>query len=278
MSQTNSQSTIFPVIFVTHGAGPMMFLESSPRPVMGEIDKHSPAAHWFRQLSKQFSLPSKPKAILVITAHWETSNIVHINAQQEHSQLLYDYYGFPSEAYELKYNPSGDLNLANRIQSLLEQANIPCKLDAERNFDHGVYIPLKLIYPDADIPVVSISILDNLSPNQHLAIGKALSSLRNEEILIIGSGATVHGFKDNEKQQSDTFMNELINVLTKFNAEERENILLNWDEKLPYARLNHPREEHLIPLHVIVGAAGSDSGKWINPNVINTQASFQFGV
>src|SRR5271163_3910014 len=116
----------------------MMFLESSPRPVLGvlgETDKNSPAAHWFRQLSKQLSLPSKPKAILVITAHWETSDIVNINAQQQHPELLYDYYGFPSEAYQIKYNSPGDLNLSNRVKSLLEQAGIQAQLNDERNFD-----------------------------------------------------------------------------------------------------------------------------------------------
>ncbi len=254
----------------------MMFLETAPRPVLGEIDKHSPAAQWFRQLSKQLSLPSKPKAVLVISAHWETTDIVQINAQQQHPQLLYDYYGFPAEAYQLQYNPPGDLNLANRVQSLLEQAGIQAQLNDQRNFDHGVFIPMKLIYPDADIPIVSMSILDNLSPAQHLAIGKALAPLRKEQILIIGSGSSVHGFQVTEKE-SDAFMNELTKVLTTSDEKERENVLNNWEEKLPFARQNHPREEHFIPLHVIVGAAGSDHGELINPNVIKTQAAFKFG-
>jgi aromatic ring-opening dioxygenase catalytic subunit (LigB family) len=254
----------------------MMFLEASSSRGPSQIDKHSPAAHWFRQLSKQLSLPSKPKAILIITAHWETTDVVNINAQQEHPELLYDYYGFPAEAYKLKYSPPGDLNLSNRVKSLLDQANIPSQLDDHRNFDHGVFIPLKLIYPDADIPVVSMSILDNLSASQHIAIGKALAPLRKEEILIIGSGSSVHGFQVTQKQ-SDVFMNELIQVLTQKEKDERENVLVNWDKKLSYARLNHPREEHFIPLHVIVGAAGSDRGELINPEVTKTQASFKFG-
>jgi aromatic ring-opening dioxygenase catalytic subunit (LigB family) len=254
-----------------------MFLESSAERGTSQIDKHSPAAHWFRQLSKQLSLPSKPKAILIITAHWETKNIVNISAQKQHSELLYDYGGFAPEAYQLKYSPSGDLNLSNRVKSLLEQAGIQAQLNDQRNFDHGVFIPLKLIYPDADIPVVSMSILDNLSPTQHLAIGKALSPLRKEGVLIIGSGSSIHGFQVKEKQ-SDAFLNELIHVLTQSDERERENVLINWEEKLPFARLNHPREEHFIPLHVVVGAAGSDRGELINPNVTKTQAAFKFGV
>jgi len=255
----------------------MMFLEASPRPVFGEIDKHSPAAHWFHQLSKQLALPDKPKAILVITAHWETTDVVHINAQTQHPQLLYDYGGFPEEAYQLQYDSPGDLQLATRVKALLEQAGIQAQLNDQRNFDHGVFIPMKLIYPDADIPVVSMSILNNLSPAQHIAIGKALAPLRKEGILIIGSGSSVHGFQVTEKQ-SETFMNELIEVLTKSDARIREDVLTNWEQKLPYARQNHPREEHLIPLHVVVGAAGSDPGELFNPNVIRTQAAFKFGV
>jgi aromatic ring-opening dioxygenase catalytic subunit (LigB family) len=254
-----------------------MFLEFPSIPILGEVDKNSPAASWFRQLSKQLSLPSLPKAILIVTAHWETSNTVHITAQAQHTELLYDYYGLPSDAYKIKYNPPGDLNLSKRVKTLLEQAGISAKLDEKRNFDHGVFIPLKLIYPDANIPVVALSVLQSLSPAQHLAIGKALAPLRQEQVLIIGSGSTVHGF-DLTQKQANEFVHELTKVLTQFDEHERENILLNWDKTLPYARLIHPREEHFIPLHVIVGAAGSDHGQLLNPNVSSTQASFKFGV
>ena len=254
----------------------MMFLESSYGGRWSEFDKHSAAAQWFRQLSKQLNLSSKPKAILVITAHWETKGTIQINAQQQHPRLLYDYHGFPPEAYQIEYNPPGDLQLANRVKSLLEHANIPAQLNDQRNFDHGVFIPMKLINPDADIPVVSMSILDNLSPAQHIAIGKALAPLRQEGILIIGSGSSVHGFEVKPKE-SEAFMDELIRILTKADEHERENVLLKWKEQLPFSRLNHPREEHLIPLHVIIGTAGSDRGEWLNPNVNKNQAAFKFG-
>ncbi len=255
----------------------MMFLDAPPIPILGEVGKNSPAAHWFRQLSKQLSLPSPPKAILVITAHWETSNSVHISAQEKHTELLYDYSGFSREAYQVKYTPPGDVNLSKRIKNLLEEAGIPAKLDSKRNFDHGVFVPLKLIYPEANIPVVAISVLQNLSPAQHLAIGKALAPLRKEDVLIIGSGSSVHGFRLSE-QQANAFVTELTKVLTQYNQHEREQALLNWDKVLPYARMNHPREEHFIPLHVIVGAAGADRGQLFNPNVEYSQASYKFGV
>jgi len=264
------------MIFVFLYSGPMMFFDSPPIPVLGAVDKNSPAAHWFRQLSKQLALPTTPKAIIVISAHWETSNAVHISAQEQHTDLLYDYSGFPPESYKIQYRPPGDIKLSKRIQSLLEQAGIVAKLDEKRNFDHGVFVPLKLSFPDATIPVVAMSILRGLSPAQHLAIGKALAPLRDEGILIIGSGSAVHGFSLSEKQ-ADAFMNELTKSLTQLNANEREQVLLNWEKTLPYARLNHPREEHLIPLHVIVGAAGSDRGQLLNPNVVSSQASYKFG-
>jgi len=241
-----------------------------------KLIKNSPAAHWFRQLSKQLALPSVPKAILVVSAHWETSNSVHISAQEKHTELLYDYYGFPAEAYQIKYTPPGDVNLSKRVKTLLEQAGIPAKLDDKRNFDHGVFVPLKLIYPDANIPVVSMSVLQSLSPAQHLAIGKALAPLRKEQILIIGSGSSTHGSATGN--QIDAFINELTKTLTQYDEHDREKVLLNWDKQLPYARVNHSREEHFIPLHVIVGAAGSDRGQLINPNVTSGQASYKFGV
>lgn len=265
-----------PVVFVTHGAGPMMFFDSPPLPILGAVDKNSPAAHWFRQLSKQLALPTTPKAIVVVSAHWETSNAVHISAQEKHTDLLYDYSGFPPESYQIQYRPPGDIKLSKRIQSLLEVAGVPAKLDEKRNFDHGVFVPLKLGFPEANIPVVAMSILRNLSPAQHLAIGKALAPLRKEGVLIIGSGSAVHGFSVSDKQ-ANAFMNELTKAVTESNVNEREQVLLNWEKALPYARLNHPREEHLIPLHVVVGAAGSDRGELLNPNVISSQASFKFG-
>ena len=254
----------------------MMFLERPSVGVLGEVDKHSPAAHWFRQLTKQLALPVKPKAIVVITAHWETSNAVEISAQDQHTQLLYDYGGFPAEAYQLTYRPPGDRQLAERIQSLLKRAGIAAQLNDRRHFDHGVFIPLKLIYPNAEIPIVALSILNSLSPREHLAIGKALTPLRNEQILLIGSGSFVHGFQVTQGQ-CKAFTSKLTEMLTEVTAEEREEALLNWDTRLPYARQNHPREEHLIPLHVIVGAAGSSSGQWINPQVVPAQAAFLFG-
>jgi len=136
-------SSTLPVIFLTHGAGPMMFLESPGNSIMGEIDKHSAAAKWYRQLWSQLALSPPPKAILLISAHWESSRSVHISAQAQHTELLYDYYGFPPEAYQIKYSPPGNLNLSERIKSLLENVGIPAKLDSKRNFDHGVFIPLK---------------------------------------------------------------------------------------------------------------------------------------
>ncbi|CAF1578242.1 unnamed protein product, partial [Adineta steineri] len=148
----------FPVVFVTHGTVAMMISDSPVKvPIFGEVSRNCPLALWLRQLSKQLALPSLPKAILIITAHWETANSVHITAQEKHTELFYDYGGFPKEAYEIQYKPPGDINLSKRVKTLLEQNGISAKLDEKRNFDHGVFVPLKLIYPDANIPVVALS-------------------------------------------------------------------------------------------------------------------------
>lgn len=241
------------------------------------FDKQSPAAKWFRQLYSQLSLDRPPKAILLVSAHWETSNRIHISGQSKHNQLFYDYYGFPDEAYKIEFKPPGHPEVAERVKSLLEQHSIPCKIDTERNFDHGVFIPLKLIFPKADIPVVSMSVLSSLSPAEHLSIGKALAPLRDENILIIGSGSTIHGSGVGQAQSIE-FVDALIRAVTECDAQEREKVLLNWDKMLPHARANHPREEHLIPLHVIAGAAGTDRGHICNPSVTKLQAAFQFGM
>ena len=254
-----------------------MFLESSPNGNMTDFDKNSPAVKWFRQFNSQLSLNTPPKAILVISAHWETSHKVHISSQAQHTKLFYDYYGFPPEAYQIEFKPAGHFEVAKRVKMLLDQASIPAKLNDERNLDHGVFVPLKLIFPKAEIPVVSMSIFGSLSPAQHISIGKALALLRKKNVLTIGSGSTIHGCNISASQV-DQFVDTLTGTLTKDDEQQREKVLLNWAEALPYAQTNHPFEEYLIPLHVIIGAADDDHGKILNPTVSKGQAVFGFGM
>ena len=264
-----------PVIFLTHGAGPCWFVDGAEYPSFARIDKHSPGAKWFRQLPQQLgqNQQNKPKAILLISAHWETEGAVHVSAQAHHTELYYDYEGFPDETYQIEFQPKGDLALSQKVVHLLNGAGIDAVMNSERNFDHGVFIPLKLMYPHADIPVVSMSILGDYSPEQHIAIGKALSSLRKEGVLIIGSGSITHGRASGS--QSHAFVDAVTNTLQTLPAEEREQVLADWTA-LPYARDNHGCEDHFIPLHVVLGAAGSDGCHLLNPHLSKTLAAYGF--
>lgn len=246
-----------PTLFLSHGAGPAAYVRpSTPPSRFSEIDCASPVTAWYKQIATQIGLTGdrKPKAIVIVSAHWETNEVVRVSGREENKELNYDYGGFPSYTYELKYPAPGNPTLAQRIVASLNAASIPATLDTTHNFDHGVFVPLGLIYPEADIPIVQLSMLSSLSPSQHLSIGKTLSSLRSEGILIVGSGSATHGsFKSH--REAEEFISELNKVLKSASVEERERGLKEWT-KLKYARNAHPREEHLLPLHVVVGAAG----------------------
>jgi len=218
---------------------------------------HQAMVTFMRQLPARLR---KPEAILVISAHWEEYVATLLNAPTP--SLFYDYYGFPEEAYEITYPVPGSPALAERIVRLLNRNQIPAGFDSLRGFDHGLFIPLKLMYPEADIPSLQLSLLRGLDPSRHLSLGKALHELLNENILVIGSGFSFHNLRaftwdgnNLPDSANDDFQNWLIEVCTGtiFYA-EREQRLSEW-EKAPSARYCHPREEHLLPLHVCVGMA-----------------------
>ncbi|HEY6018808.1 MAG TPA: class III extradiol ring-cleavage dioxygenase, partial [Candidatus Paceibacterota bacterium] len=208
-------------------------------------------------------LPSqlrKPDAIVVISAHWEESAATLLGAQAP--TMFYDYYGFPDEAYEITYPAPGSPELANRISGLLKKNNIASRIDPERGFDHGLFIPLKLMYPQADIPALQLSLVRGLNPGAHIALGKALRELMKENILVIGSGFSFHNLRAFSWQgnggtdpANDAFQDWLIeSCASSMLQSEREERLIEW-EKAPSARYCHPREEHLLPLHVCLGMA-----------------------
>jgi aromatic ring-opening dioxygenase catalytic subunit (LigB family) len=202
----------------------------------------------------------KPDAILVVSAHWEESEATLLGAQNP--PMFYDYYGFPDKAYEITYPASGNPELADRIVGTLKENNIPARIDPRRGFDHGLFIPLKLMYPQADIPSLQLSLLRGLNPAAHIALGKALRGLMNENILVIGSGFSFHNMgaflwegSFQPDPANDAFQNWLIETCTGPIAQsEREQRLIQW-QKAPSARYCHPREEHLLPAHVCVGMA-----------------------
>ncbi len=247
LNQTNSQQNA-QVVYISHGGGPL--------PILGD-PSHKALADFMRRLPSQLR---KPDAILVISAHWEESIATLLGAQTP--PLFYDYYGFPEEAYQITYPASGHPALANRIAGLLHENNISAHIDLQRGFDHGLFIPLKLMYPQADIPALQLSLLHELNPVAHLALGKALRALMDDNILIIGSGFSFHNMSAFSLQggsapdpANDAFQNWLIEVCTgPMLQSEREKRLIEW-EKAPAARYCHPREEHLLPLHVCFGMA-----------------------
>jgi len=180
----------------------------------------------------------------------------------QNPSMFYDYYGFPDKAYEITYPSPGSPELANKIAGLLKEHQIPARIDDQRGYDHGLFIPLKLMYPQADIPSLQLSLLRGLNPAAHIALGKALRGLIDENILVIGSGFSFHNMRAFSWQgngapdpANDAFQNWLIESCTgAMSQAEREQRLVEW-EKAPSARYCHPREEHLLPLHVCLGMA-----------------------
>jgi aromatic ring-opening dioxygenase catalytic subunit (LigB family) len=199
-----------------------------------------------------------PSTILIISAHWE-EEIVSITSAKRPS-LIYDYYGFPEESYAIEYPAAGDPELAEKIYWLLRDDGIEAKLDDSRGFDHGVFVPLKIMFPEANIPCVQLSLLNSLSAESHLQIGKALSELRHENMLVIGSGFSFHNMKALMSQsksgdnKNEEFERWLIDTCTNpyLLPTERDTRLIEWTNA-PFARYCHPREEHLLPLHVCMG-------------------------
>jgi len=237
-----------PALFIPHGGGPSFFMT-------GERKQRYQATEDFLR-GIQHTLPQKPRAILIVTAHWETA--VPAFTGDANPGLIYDYYGFPPETYTLQYAAPGAPLLAKRAAELLRHAGFPCNVDAHYGWDHGVFIPLKVMYPAADIPVVAMSLHESLDPELHVDLGLALSSLREEGVLILGAGMSYHNLRDFAAQApaSHAFHDWLDQALAG-NWDERREHLANW-QTAPGGRASHPREEHLLPLMVASGA-GSDA-------------------
>jgi len=203
-----------------------------------------------------------PSAILVISAHWEER--VATITSGDAPPLFYDYYGFPEESYAIQYPAPGHPALARDIAHRLQEAGLDARLDDRRGFDHGLFVPLKILYPEATIPCVQLSLVSGLDPGTHLRIGRALSALRHEDILVIGSGFSYHNLQaffgsppGSADPKNEAFQQWLVETCSgDLSTEERESLLIGW-ERAPFARYCHPREEHLLPLHVCCGLAGA---------------------
>jgi aromatic ring-opening dioxygenase catalytic subunit (LigB family) len=244
---------------------------------MGPPDTWNRLASWLESLDA--SLPAAPTQLLVVSAHWEAP--IPTVTSTATPTLIYDYSGFPAHTYELTWPAPGSPDLAARVQSLLAGAGIDARADAQRGLDHGVFIPLKVAYPAARLPTVQLSLRAGLNPREHLAIGRALAPLRDEGVLIIGSGMSYHnmrGFMTAKALTDSTRFDAWLSETVAKDPSARDAGLADWAHA-PSARESHPREEHLLPLLVVAGAANEDLGEQVFRDVVmgSVVSAIQFG-
>jgi aromatic ring-opening dioxygenase catalytic subunit (LigB family) len=244
-----------PVVFLPHGGGPWPFI-STP---LGPPEELEPLAAYLRGLSQ---VPvGALEAVLVVSAHWEEA--VPTVQSSARPPMLYDYSGFPEESYRITWPAPGAPALAARVRALLKGAGFASGEDAQRGYDHGAFVPLKLTWPKADVPTLQLSLKAGLDPAEHLAIGRALQPLRDEGVFIVGSGMSYHnmrGFFDARARPAAATFDAWLQAATTSAPSERDAQLTAW-ANAPAARQAHPREEHLLPLMVVAGAAGADRGR-----------------
>lgn len=248
---------LLPTYFISHGGGPWTHmkaqlgntyaaLEAALQAIPGEIGG------------------TGPKAVLVVSGHWEEREFTIMAG--ERPPMIYDYSGFPPHTYQIRYSAPGAPDVATRVGALLKAAGLPAYLDPGRGYDHGTFVPLYAIYPDADVPVLQLSIKRGYDPAGHIAAGRAIAALRSEGVLIIGSGLSYHNLRHmgaSAHDASKAFDDWLQQTLVDSDPRAREQRLLEWD-RAPSARLAHPEEDHLIPLMVAVGAAWDEKGHCIH--------------
>ncbi len=236
------------VVYLSHGGGPL--------PILGDAG-HAAMIEFMHKLGTQLR---RPDVILVVSAHWE-ERVATVQGSAA-PRMFYDYYGFPAAAYDIVYPAPGSADTAARIVEMLSACGLPGGVDRERGFDHGLFIPLKMMFPQADIPALQLSLLSSLDAQSHLQLGEALSGLMAENILVVGSGFSFHNLgafdwrgRDAPDPHNDAFQDWLIEVCSGAATwPERKRRLVEW-QTAPSARYCHPREEHLLPLHVCMGMA-----------------------
>ncbi|WP_347279923.1 class III extradiol ring-cleavage dioxygenase [Plasticicumulans sp.] len=231
-----------PTLFLSHGSPMLSLLEAPARDFLEALGPELP----------------RPRAILVASAHWETAQ-PSVNAV-ERNETIHDFHGFPQALFELRYPAPGSPALAARVADLLHEAGLPCRSDARRGLDHGAWSVLRLMYPDADIPVVQVSLQRGPGPAHHLELGRALAPLRAEGVLVIGSGSFTHDLRRFRGQPLDApdapDIAPFCDWMDAALREGRTADLLGYRQRAPHAVAQHPSEEHLLPLFVALGAAG----------------------
>jgi aromatic ring-opening dioxygenase catalytic subunit (LigB family) len=255
------------ILFLSHGGGPM--------PLLGDAG-HADMLDCLKKIAAKLA---KPSAILVISAHWEEDRATVTSGSNP--SLIYDYYGFPAGSYQITYPCPGEPELAKQIARVLESSQISANDDPQRGFDHGLFVPLKIMFPAADIPCVQLSLLKSLNPSEHILLGQALQNLNHDNLLVIGSGFSFHNIPEffkpinkESKAQNEAFEAWLIETCSNPNIseKEREQRLIDW-QQAPAARYCHPREEHLLPLHVCYGLAQTACSEYFELQVLNKKAS-----
>jgi 4,5-DOPA dioxygenase extradiol len=248
-----------PTLFISHGS-PMLAIQDSP------------ARQFLLELGK--SLP-RPQAILVASAHWESIGGPAVSLAA-HPATIHDFGGFPPALFVIEYPAPGAPEIAERAAGLLEAAGLPVKRNPSRGLDHGAWVPLRLMYPDADIPVAQIALLHGATPAAHERMGEALAALRAEGVLVIGSGSLTHNLYEFHGQHIDAavpaWVSDFGDWMHAALAGRQRAALLDYRRQAPFAERNHPSEEHLLPLFVAMGAAGIDAG------AKRLHASYEYGI
>lgn len=263
----------WPTLFIPHGGGPCFFMEPPPSWPRDTWDR---MAAFLRGIDASFG--RRPAAVLVVSGHWETARpTLNVAARPD---LLFDYYNFPAHTYQLRYPVAGAPALAGEVGALLSEAGFACDVDDARGLDHGVFVPFMLVYPQADVPILQLSLQRGLDPATHLAIGRALTPLRNRDVLIVGSGMSYHNLPDMTGRRNDAVAEHFDTWLAAamIDPARRDDALIHWRDA-PGAVASHPTPEHLLPLMVAAGAASGEAGTRIYADHVLGKAlsGFRFG-
>lgn len=243
---------ILPTYFVSHGGGPWPWMDEMRAPMAG-------LTRSLQSIAAELGGP--PAAVLMVSAHWEDTQFTLMS--HAHPPMLYDYYNFPPHTYQIRYPAPGDPALAERVCNLIRAAGGTARIHPKRGFDHGAFVPLAVMYPQAQVPVVQLSLRHGLDPAEHLALGRMLAPLREQNVLILGSGLSYHNlraFGPAGRSASIAFDGWLQDALVGRTGADRAARLADWTAA-PSARAAHPREEHLMPLMVASGAAQDEAAE-----------------
>ena len=245
--------TRMPTYFISHGGGPWPWMPDW-RAMFANLEAS------FVQMVED--LPERPKAILMISGHWEDASFAVMTSANP--PMVYDYSGFPPETFRIKYQAPGAPELAQRAAELIKAAGLPVRLDATQGFDHGCFVPAHVMYPDASVPLFQVSLRKGYSPAEHFALGRALAPLRDEGVLILGSGLSYHNlrlFGPAARVPSEAFDAWLAETMAAA-PEDRTNRLMHWEDA-PYARVCHKEEDHFVPLFAALGAAEGETATMV---------------